>query len=67
MKSKNIELNEDQQLAILEEWNKMADDPPYIIELIKLVFPDIPEEMVDGRSKYGRAVNKFLAEKSLNA
>ena len=30
MKSKNIELNEDQQLAILEEWNKRTDDPPYI-------------------------------------
>lgn len=67
MKSKNIELNEDQQLAILEEWNKRTDDPPYIKELIKLVFPDIPEDMVDGRSKYGRAVKKFLAEKSLSA
>ena len=67
MKEKNIELNEDQQLAILEEWNKRNDGAPHLKELIELVFPDIPEEMKDGRSKYGRAVKKFLAEKSLEA
>ncbi len=65
MSSKNIELNEDQQLAILTEWNSRPDDPPYISQLIELVFPDVPEKQRDGRSKYGRAVKKFLAEKSL--
>ena len=64
---KNIELDKDQQLALLNEWNNRPDDPPYIKELIELVFPDIPEDMRDGRSKYGRAVKKFLSEKSLNA
>ena len=64
MSSKNIDLNEDQQLVILNEWNNRPDDPPYIKELIELVFPDVPEdEERDGRSKYGRAVKKFLAEK----
>ena len=67
MSSKNIELNEDQQLAILKEWNERKDNPPYIGELIELVFSDIPEDLKDGRSKYGRAVKKFLAEKSLTA
>ena len=67
MSSKNIKLNEDQQLAILTEWNSRPDDPPYIKELIELVFPDVPEEKKDGRSKYGRAVKDFLAEKSLSA
>ncbi len=67
MSSKNIELNEDQQLAILTEWNSRPDDPPYISQLIELVFPDVPEKQRDGRSKYGRAVKKFLAEKSLEA
>ena len=67
MSSKNIELNEDQQLAILKEWNGRKDNPPYIGELIELVFSDIPEDLKDGRSKYGRAVKKFLAEKSLTA
>ena len=67
MSANNVNLNEDQQLAILEEWNKRPDDPPYVKELIALVFPDIPEDMKDGRSKYGRAVKKFLAEKSLKA
>ena len=67
MSSKNIKLNEDQQLAILTEWNSRPEDPPYIKELIELVFPDVPEEKKDGRSKYGRAVKDFLAEKSLSA
>ena len=61
MSSKNIELNEDQQLAILTEWNSRPDDPPYISQLIELVFPDVTEKQRDGRSKYGRAVKKFLS------
>jgi hypothetical protein len=67
MSIKGIELNEDQQLLLLNEWNNRPDDPPYIKELIELAFPDIPEDMQDGRSKYGRAVKKFLSEKSLKA
>ena len=67
MSSKITDLNEDQQLAILTEWNSRPDNPPYISELIELVFPDIPENQRDGRSKYGRAVKQFLAEKSLEA
>ena len=51
MSSKNIELNEDQQLAILTEWNSRPDDPPYISQLIELVFPYVPEKQRDGRSK----------------
>ena len=34
MKEKNIELNEDQQLAILEEWNNRNDGAPHLKELI---------------------------------
>ena len=67
MSDKNIKLSEDQQLAILEEWNKRKDGAPHLKELIELVFGDIPEEKRDGRSVYGRAVKKFLAEKSLEA
>ena len=67
MSAKNIELNEDQQLALLNEWNNRPDDPPYVKELVELVFPDLPEDMRDGSSKYGRAVKKFLAERSLKA
>ena len=37
MSSKNIELDESQQLALLNEWNSRPDDPPYIKELIELV------------------------------
>ena len=67
MSGKDIELNKDQQLILLNEWNNRPDDPPYIKELIELAFPDIPEDMQDGRSKYGRAVKKFLSERSIKA
>ena len=67
MSSKAVSLNEDQKLAILNEWNQRPDDPPFIKELIELVFPDIPEEAKTGRSRYGIAIKKFLAEKSLQA
>jgi hypothetical protein len=67
MSAQTITLDENQQLALLNEWNSRPDDPPYISQLIELVFPDVPEKQRDGRSKYGRAVKKFLAEKSLSA
>ena len=35
MSSKNVKLTEDQELAILEEWNK-RDEPPYILSLIHI-------------------------------
>ena len=36
MSSREIELTEDQQLLLLNEWNGRPDDPPYIKELIEL-------------------------------
>ena len=67
MKSKDIELTEDQQLAILEKWNSTKEGAPHLKELIELVFTDIPADKKDGRSKYGRCVRKFLSGKSLEA
>ena len=67
MSSKSITLNEDQKLAILKEWNDRPDNPPFIKELIELVFSEIPEDAKTGRSRYGIAIKKFLAEKSLQA
>ena len=67
MSSKSITLNEDQKLAILKEWNDRPDNPPFIKELIELVFSEIPEDAKTGRSRYGIAIKKFIAEKSLQA
>ena len=64
MSSKDITLNDEQQLALLNEWNDRPDNPPYIKELVGLVFPDVPEDMKDGRSKYGIAVKKCMAEEA---
>tara|TARA_B100000676_G_scaffold249652_1_gene253818 strand:+ start:4657 stop:5751 length:1095 start_codon:yes stop_codon:yes gene_type:complete len=60
----NIELTEEQKSIITAEWNSRPDNPPSLLELIKLAFPD---KNVDGRSKEGRAVKAFLASRNLRA
>jgi hypothetical protein len=58
-------LTEEQQNLIINEWNNRPDDPPSLLELIKLVYPDKPE--LDGRCKEGKFVQAFLAKRSLKA
>ena len=55
-----MELSKEQQEKILNEFKKN----PNIIDITKIVFED---ETLDGRSKEGRAVIKFLAENGLKA
>ncbi|MBC8395115.1 MAG: hypothetical protein H8E05_00295 [Bacteroidetes bacterium] len=59
-----IELTEEQKNNILEAWNKNTSDPPALLELIKIAFPD---QNVDGRSKEGRAVKAFLSTVDIKA
>ena len=58
------ELTEFQEKIILEEWNSRLDNPPSLLELIKLAFPD---QELDGRTKEGRAVKTFLATRKIKA
>lgn len=55
-----IELTKEQETLILESFQK----DPNIINITKIVFED---QSLDGRSKEGRAVTKFLAENGLKA
>jgi len=55
-----MDLTEDQKEFALE----MFQDDPNIINITKKVFED---DSLDGRSKEGRAVSKFLAENGLRA
>ncbi len=59
-----IELTEEQKSNILEAWNKDTSNPPALLELIKIAFPD---KNVDGRSKEGRAVKAFLSTVNIKA
>ena len=59
-----MELTKEQQDQILEAWNKDADNPPPLLEIIQLAFPD---KNVDGRSKEGRMVKAFLSSHDLKA
>ena len=63
----NIELTDEQKAIILEEWNKNPNSPPAIKRLTQIAFPDISDELQDGRSKYGRAVKAYLSEHDLRA
>ena len=58
------ELTDEQKSIITAEWNSRPDNPPALLELIKLAFPD---KNIDGRSKEGRAVKAFLASQNLRA
>lgn len=62
--SQDIILTNDQKATLIEEWNSRPKNPPSLLELINLVFPD---KKVDGRSKEGKAVKAFLAEQSIKA
>jgi len=62
--SQDIILTKDQKATLIEEWNSRPANPPSLLELINLVFPD---RKVDGRSKEGKAVKAFLAEQSIKA
>ena len=52
------DLTPEQKTKILEEFEKN----PNIIDITKIVFND---DKLDGRSKEGRSVTKFLAENGL--
>ena len=54
--SEKIKLSEDQKENIVNEWNSRQRNPPSLLELIKIAFPD---KNVDGRSKEGKAVKGF--------
>ena len=62
--SEEVVLTNEQKAKIIEEWNSKPDDPPSLLQLITVAFPD---KKVDGRSKEGKAVKAFLAEQSIKA
>jgi hypothetical protein len=57
-----IILTEEQQLKLLNEWNNRPDNPPSLVELVKLAFD---RDDLDGRSKEGKAVKAFLASRQI--
>tara|TARA_Y100001973_G_C5203076_1_gene339319 strand:- start:1076 stop:2164 length:1089 start_codon:yes stop_codon:yes gene_type:complete len=57
-------LTEQQELAVLKEWNDRPNDPPSLLELIRIAYPD---KNYDGRTKQGRAVKKFLTSRQIVA
>lgn len=54
-----MELTEEQKQIVIDNANEITD----LTDLTRLVFPD--DENIDGRSKQGRAVRKFLSESQI--
>jgi len=59
------ELNDQQRLAILNEWNNRPSNPPSLLELVRVAFPDA--EGADGRSWHGKKVKEFLSTRQIKA
>ncbi len=57
--------DQEQRKKILDEWNSRPENPPSLLELIRIAYPDKPE--LDGRSKEGREVKAFLATRKIKA
>jgi len=55
-------LTEEQKLKLLQEWNNRPDNPPSLVELVRLAFQ---RDDLDGRSKEGKAVKIFLASRQI--
>ena len=60
-----MNLSQEQQDKIINEWNSRPENPPSLKELVKVVFPE--KENLDGRSEEGRLVKEFLSGKQIKA
>jgi hypothetical protein len=55
-------LTNDQKLLILKKWDANPNSPPSIEELCEIACPG---QKLDGRSKIGREIKKYLSERDL--
>jgi len=66
--SDGVYLSVEGQERILSAWNSRPDNrPPSLKRMVSEAFPDAPEELKDGRSKYGKCVKAFLSTLDLEA
>lgn len=62
----DITLTVEQQEKILSQWSS-DEDAPSLKKMVEDTFPDIAEDLKDGRSKYGRCLKAFLTSLDLKA
>ena len=60
-----MNLSQEQQEKITNEWNSRPENPPSLKELVKIVFPE--KENLDGRSEEGRLIKEFLSGRQIKA
>ena len=62
-KKDEVELTDEQWQKIRDLWNSRKDNPPSLMELIKVAFD---QDNLDGRSREGRAIRKKLSEAKMS-
>jgi len=62
MSEEIVNLSEEQNLKLLNEWNSRPNNPPSLVELVRLAFN---RDDLDGRSKEGKSVKEFLASRQI--
>lgn len=62
MSEEIVNLSEEQKLKLLNEWNSRPNNPPSLVELVRLAFN---RDDLDGRSKEGKSVKEFLASRQI--
>mgnify|MGYP003634340795 FL=1 len=58
------DLTTEQKQAVINFWNDNPSPPPDLQDLINAAFPG---QDIDGRTKQGRLIRKFLASRKLKA
>lgn len=61
----DITLSDEQKLIVLKRWELDSQNPPPISELVHLAWPELPDEQLDGRLKWGKAIKQFLVNRNI--
>lgn len=65
MSQEEYHLSAEEKKTIIDFWNSMPEnDPPSLKQILQRVFPD---KEIDGRSKYGLSIRKYLASLNIKA
>lgn len=65
MSKEKITLTEEQIDSLVDYWNNQTDEKLSRKDLIEHVFPNISDELKDGRSQYGKAVTEALLSRDI--
>lgn len=60
-------LSDEQKALVLKRWTDKSLEPPSIPELIATAWPQLPNDKLDGRLKWGKVVRQYLSTQNIQA